>query len=502
MKSRIILTKVMAVLTVLSFLSCTYPSEIENGDDDTTGPESEVKDPNPYSSQIPIDFSMAGYRYGNADFPDYPVMTILAPPADGPDATAMIQNALDHVQTPGAVLLQAGTYNVSGNLRITRSGVVIRGEGTNTVIVAKGKTQRTLMALGKETNRISEEMSDIKDEVTHAGQMWVRAKYPSLFRKGDRITINFRPNSRWISDLKMDQIAQNSSGSVVQWTPDAFSMSWEREVTAIEGDKVWLDAPVVMELDGKYARDLYIQKVRTARISESGIENVKMVSEYAGPEDEEHAWTAIGVNAAEHCWVRGVVTAHFGYALVDLKKGARNITVRDCISTEPVSVITGSRRYAFCISGGELCLIERCRAEEDRHGFITGARVPGPNVFLDCVMVNAHSSMGPHHRWASGILFDNCTTDSVLEIQDRAGYGTGHGWSGVNIVYWNCTGEKIVCQSPWVNGKNWAVGCIGKKYSGRKYDDGIKRPDGEWLSHGSNVEPQSLYRYQKSLKQK
>jgi hypothetical protein len=212
--------------------------------------------------------------------------------------------------------------------------------------------------------------------------------------------------------------------------------------------------------------------------------------------DEDHSWHAIDINSAEHCWVKGVTSRYFAFALISLNKGAKNITVKDCVCTEPVSYISGGRRYAFNLGGGQLCLVENCRAEHDRHGFVTGARVPGPNVFVDCDMVHAYSDIGPHHRWASGVLYDNCTTDGLLSVQDRADYGTGHGWAGVSFVFWNCVAETIICQSPWVNGKNWCIGCVGEKLPGRPYSDKYVRPDGEWESHGKKVEPASLYRTQ------
>lgn len=56
--------------------------------------------------------------------------------------------------------------------------------------------------------------------------------------------------------------------------------------------------------------------------------------------------------------------------------------------------------------------------------------------------------------------------------------------------------ETIICQSPWITGKNWCIGCKGKKLAGRKYSDNVVRPDGVWESHGQHVEPVSLYRSQ------
>jgi len=461
---------------------------------------------------MPIDFSRVGYMWGEKPLPDYQTQIVLTAPADGGDATAMIQNALNSVGPSGAVLLKEGLYNISGVLKMDRDGVVLRGEGEGTVLKALGTKQRSLVVLGKRTSRVSGRKTTIIDDFTPAGQMWVRVSNSSLFSVGDRVAICFRPSDKWIKALKMDVIAQNSTNSVKQWKASEYVIRWERKVMKVENDKVWLDNPVVMELDGQYMQSASLEHVQWDRITGSGIENLKMISDYdmrvtekltsgkyKGMEycsDENHAWTAIEVRSAEHCWIRDVVTAYFGYSLVSLHAGSKNITVQDCVYTEPVSIITGSRRYAYNLAGGELCLIQRCRAEHDRHGFVTGARVPGPNVFLDCDMVHAYSDIGPHHRWSTGVLYDNCTTDGPLNVQDRAGYGTGHGWAGVSFVFWNCVAESIICQNPWINGQNWCIGCVGKKVAGRRYDDPLVRPDGTWISKGIPVEPASVYRTQ------
>jgi len=52
-------------------------------------------------------------------------------------------------------------------------------------------------------------------------------------------------------------------------------------------------------------------------------------------------------------------------------------------------------------------LIQRCVAWGGRHDFVTRSRVPGPNVFLDSVAENSFADIGPHHRWSTGVLFDN-----------------------------------------------------------------------------------------------
>ena len=460
-----------------------------------------------------IDFSRVGYMWGDRSLPEYPVRMTLEAPADGSDMTAAIQKALDSVEAPGAVLLKEGLYNVSGALVIERNGVVLRGEGEGTVITATGTSRRTLITMGKRTKPVYSDRNAITDDFTPVGQMWVDVKTLASFAVGDRVAVCCVVNDKWISDLRMDQISQNVRGTVKQWKARHYTMRWERIILRIKGNRVWFDNPIVMELDKQYM-SAYLEHVEWDRTIQSGIENIRLVSDYDKTiiekrsfgikgsmeyeADEEHSWSAIDIAAAEHCWVTNVTSANFAYCLVNMMRGAKNITVRECVSTHPVSQITGSRRDAFHITGGQLCLVERCRAEYDRHGLITGGKVAGPNVFLECEMVNAFTDAGPHQRWASGVLYDSCVTDNLLAVQDRAGWGTGHGWAGVSFVFWNCDAATLICQNPWVTGKNWCIGCSGIKKSGRNYLDGIVRPDGVWKSHGRKVSPGSLYRYQLS----
>lgn len=465
-------------------------------------------------ANFPIDFSRVGYMWGEKTIPEYKNEIVLNAHKKGADMTAAIQKALDKVKAPGAVLLTKGVYNVSGPLVINRSGVVLRGEGDETVIVAKGTERRTLLTLGENTERIAGKKTPITADMTPVGQMWVKVKNPSIFSVGDRVAVRCKVNDAWISGLRMDVIPQNNKGSVKQWTPGAFAMKWERFVMKVEDDRIWLDNPVVMELDARYLDSAWVEHVEWERISQSGVENLRMISEYdpsvtttqksgiykglVYKSDENHAWSAIDILSSEHCWVRNVTSSYFAHALVNLKLGSKNITVSECVCSEPVSMLSGARRDAFHLTGGELCLIERCRAEHNRHGFQTAGKVPGPNVILECDMTDAYADVGPHQRWATGVLYDSCVTDNLMAVQDRDNWGTGHGWAGVSFVFWNCKAATIVCQSPWINGKNWCIGCIGEKVSGRSHEDGLDRPDGEWISHGTHVQPGSLYRYQLS----
>jgi hypothetical protein len=474
----------------------------EVGKEDDYGPEVKKED------DIP-DFSRVGYHYGEREIPDIPVRTTLEAPKDGSDARSMIQKALDAVPAPGAVLLKAGTYNVSDGLLIKRSGVVLRGEGESTVIYCTATGQIPyVIQMGEATSKALGGCSEIIAKYVPVGQLWVPVKDPGMFTVGETVFVWREATEEWLDAIRMRQIPQNEENNVEQWTTGKYSIYWQRKIVAIEGNILHLDNPIVMGI-GSPAGQKWgggrVYKGSWQRISECGIENLVVDTRFDGTKkdggdfvDEDHAWTGIAVRCAENCWVRNVTTRHMGYCSIHLSTGSHLVTVRDCESLSPVSQVTGSRRYAFTFSGAEACLFTRCHCDDDRHQFVCGQRVPGPNVFHRCVCTNARNEAGPHQRWATGTLFDNVVTDGSLRLHDRCNYGTGHGWTCANTVLYNCTAASIVCQSPWASAQNWAIGCVGtrKAASRSSYPDGLTRPDGIWVSEGVHVSPESLYESQ------
>lgn len=468
-----------------------------------------------------IDFSRVGYHWGDESPAIVPVGVTLEPGAG--DMTEEIQNAIDGTAPGYAVLLKEGTYEVAGQL-LMKSGVVLRGEGPDrTVILAKGNSRyedpslpenervdRSLITMGQTVKRkYSAESAVVED--ARVGQFYVRVADPGKFKAGDEVAVCRPGTYQWLSDLHMTEIPQNAEGKVNQWHNETYysnyTQHWSRKVMKVSGDCVWLDNPLVMELTGSYGEENLgiLYHVSCSRVSECGIEDLCLISSF-NPNvkemkdgnvyytDEDHCWTAVTIKAAEHCWVRNVTARNFAYCAVNLIDGARYITVSNCRSEAPVSKITGSRRYAFHNYKGEMSIFTDCIADWDRHGFVTGVMTPGPNVFHNCEMTNAISDMGPHQRWASGVLYDYCRTDGILAVQDRDNWGTGQGWAGVNFVFWNCKASALVCQSPWVTGLNWCIGCVGEKMnSSRDYETLGERPGGEWRSHGVHIDPMSLY---------
>ena len=175
----------------------------------------------------------------------------------------------------------------------------------------------------------------------------------------------------------------------MQWTP--FHLDFERVITAIDGNRITVDAPIFNAIDARWGGGSVIP-AEDVRISQVGIENLRAESAYDPdvtcllqlqpyPCDEEHAVNLVRMDNVKDAWVRDVVARHFFHGVVELGRGSKHVTVQDAASLEPVSVLTGSRRYPFHILG-QLNLVQRAYSEGARHAFAVSSRVPGPNVFL------------------------------------------------------------------------------------------------------------------------
>ena len=118
--------------------------------------------------------------------------------------------------------------------------------------------------------------------------------------------------------------------------------------------------------------------------------------------------------------------------------------------------------------------MRNCESNFDRHQFVTGPRVPGPNVFLYCEGKNAYADVGPHQRWATGTLYDHVATNATIAARNTGLSGTGHGWQGTNQVFWSCSaGAGYDVQSPFVTGNNyWIDGGSVSLYESQRRKDG------------------------------
>lgn len=470
-----------------------------------------------------VDFSRVGYRWSDEQLPSVEVVKTISAPEDGADATALIQNAIYEVgalplkgRHRGAILLKAGTYNVFGRLLIGKSGIVLRGEGSNPISGTKivGRGVRTfnpesvtladyLITVGGAGGRTvaRPSMPNIKDDYVAQGQFWVRVDNAKSFGVGDQVVVYRPATDAWIEDLKLTGI----------WQPtDVERMAAERVVTKIKADTLWFENPIACPIEKKYGGGYVYPYSYNNRIDECGIESMALESEYFAEQNETHCWSGIVFSVAEHCWVKNVTGRHFGFGLVNIQQYSKNITTQDCFCADFQSIITGNRRYPYII-GGQLSLFKDCSSDMARHPYATsGSNAVGPNVFLRGKATNMWADAGPHRHWSQGTLYDNLTCYGEMNIRNRY-TNTNHGWAGTGDVIWNSTTIAppsninhgtwgFIVESPHVSGHNYLIGGVGQQKA-----NSLTTPAGPSLpatviSFGANVSPISLFEAQLALR--
>ena len=448
-----------------------------------------VYTPDTQGNRIP-DFSYCGYKASEQPIPDVAVKVVV--PVTKGDATLRIQSALDYVSSlpadangfRGAVLLQKGTYEVFGQLRITASGVVLRGSGINaTTIIGAGTGRLALIKIiGKNSNVKEQTALKITDAYVPVNAMRFQVDQSiNLKDHSNKIMIRRPSTSNWIQLLGTDHFGGGITA--LGWKPGERDLFFDRTITKIEGNTVYIDAPITTALDTTYGVATISFYNNDGRITNCGVENIKLISAYdkANPKDEDHRWNAINLEHAEDCWVRQITFQHFAGSAVSVLETSKRITVEDCISLAPVSEISGQRRYTF-LTTGQQTLFQRCYAEYGYHDFSVGYCAAGPNAFVQCESILPYSFSGAIDSWASGVLFDVVNVDgNALRFGNRYQDANGAGWAAANSLFWNCSAARIDCYKP-PTAQNWAFGSWSQ-FAG----------DGYWNESNNSITPRSLY---------
>jgi autotransporter-associated beta strand protein len=450
-----------------------------------------------------VDGSGAGYRSGLLPLPSSnmaPVKVTISPVAG--DNTANIQNAINQVAAMpmnsngfrGAVLLTAGEYPCATSININASGVVLRGvgsftNGSGTVLRATASNQYSLVRISGSGSASTSTTHNITNNYVPVGARSFNVDSTSGFAVGDRVYVRRYTTTNWIHDIGMDLLTNI-------WTPSEYTVNMDRTITRLEGNRVFIDDSVTCAIDAHYTNGALVKFTWNGRITNSGIEHIYGKSDFFGNStNENHGWIFVQFNSIEHGFARDVISQYFGYACVALFSGSKHVTVADCQCLDPVSIVTGGRRYAFVMDDDTLCVVKNCYTRQDRHQYVTQSMTTGPNVFVDSVSDNARAEAGPHHRWATAGIWDKVIVNGHdLDVQNTCESGTGHGWEGANCVIWNSKANSLKVSSP-PTARNWLIGSVGSVSKGGDCH-GIVSQNGTWDSSGAsgpNVFPDSLY---------
>lgn len=503
------------------------------------------------------DFSMVGYRFGERD--EHPSIeslpTVRVDIASlGEDAAAQIQAAIDEVAAMpvlddgyrGVVRLSAGTAILNQSLVINASGVILSGDpepGATELVIQRGAGNAVVRIAGSGSlQAVAASATGIVADYVPVGASAIEVEHPEAFAAGDTIIVRYAVNDNWISTLGMDRIPPRyvTRGGrrvnvVKQWQAADYVYDYKREIVAVEGNTLHLNIPMVQGLDREFGETTVLRYDFPGRIENIGVRDLSFRAEFddsirerntylEGPEyhftDEGNARCGVNINSARHVWVTRCVARNFYHGMVLINRMASHVTVSHCQSLDPVSRVAGGRRYPFYIVG-QLNLFKHCYSREGRHDFVTASRVPGPNVFYDCLAENAYNGSEPHHRMTKGILYDNVRVwgpGACLAVLNRGNNASGHGWMGAQTIFWNCASPMIIVQNPPI-GDNFAIGDgephdrsgpvfeanlefrlrMTNSRSGMNFEWDGATPfigDGHFESKDRPVLPRSLYRHQ------
>lgn len=458
-------------------------------------------------NRIP-DFSHAGYRGGGVALPSVP--TVASLPHEEGDQTARIQRALDDVASRapspdghrGALRLGPGRWQIDGTLRLTTSGVVLRGSGDgedpqrDTILVRRRPAPEPLVQAGRRNESFRSEKPQSRVAVATpriaVGEHSLDVVEPGRFRVGQAVIVHHPSTPAWVARI--------GGGGMVKeraWRPGEVDLRFHRYITAIEGTRLTLDAPVFDTLDRSVSPVAVYAYDDRHLVREVGVESLRAESAIAGAFSEQHLRDAIVFAGVENGWMTDCTLRGFWHAGIQLE-GSTRCTIARSRATDPRGPVTGGYHYHFATYHAQLILFRECFASAGRHAFISnGGSLDSGIVVVDSVTARSTTSSEGHRRWSMGLLFDNVRAEDpkdpdVIRFFNRGDYGTSHGWGAVHAVAWACdvTPEgRVVVQAP-PTAQNYAIGCRGQVLGKGPY------PGAPGFIEGSNrpgLEPRSLY---------
>jgi hypothetical protein len=432
------------------------------------------------------DFSHAGYKGGGVPLPDLPVRITLSPSSTGDD-TQQINDALNEVGAlepdenghRGAVLLNPGTYRINTAIRINHSGVVLRGSGDgedpsqNTVIRAARGVGNVSIQIGRGNTDWStasgSPITEIMTEFVPAGNRNFEVANASGFNVGDEIIIFHGATQEWIEAVDYGGRPLTAPNPWVRFD-SGLNIVKLRRVTGISGNVIAIDTPVYNHLERSISRVLVSRAALRERISESGVEHLRLVLESDGPLANNHGNNAIVFNGVVDSWAYGVTVLHFRFQGIGVTNSS-HVTIQNARALEPHSPIDGGLRYNFNLAvRATNILFTDVHATEGRHCFVSNgtASVSGI-VFHNGTSKGAYNTSEGHRRWSMGLLFDKLTfseanTSILVGLYNRGDWGTRHGWSAAHSVSWNNVVEpnrRIIIQRP-PTAQNYGIGNRGQ----------------------------------------
>lgn len=461
------------------------------------------------------DFSYAGYHAGEAPLPSarpLPVRSVVdhgADPTGATDSTPAIQAAIDATTDGGTVWLPAGRYRVDGELVLSRSHVVIAGDGADATFVHftkdTGQSHGAGLWLRGALPPVDLEWPLAVDGATRSRS--VRVQEASGLEVGATVAVGWTISDAFVADHGMTGTWTTFNGT---WRP-----FFRRTVTAVDGDLVTLDAPLraaalvrdgaSVRPDGGYLVEVGVQDLAiSTRVGDAA----------ALAADQHHAIALVHVLDG---WIRGVQSwdaagdggPHLQSGGV-LVQDSRRVTVADVALTGTQHHGGGGNGYLVEIMRSSDVLVRDTVATGGRHNFIQNWDFGTSGcVFLRTTSAGGVSDNGPlsvtgmsefHHSLAMANLIDQSIADDGWQSVNRRLESSGAGHAGTENVFWNLGGAGTLRSMQYAMGYVIGTGPSLTVITDPATPDlllgGVGTEPEDWaegVGQASTLEPRSLY---------
>ena len=451
------------------------------------------------ASRLP-DFSFAGYRGGERPPVDLPVAATVtdfgARPGDGRDDTEAFRKAIAAIDR-GVLQVPAGTFEILGQLRISKSHIVLRGEGAD-------GDRPTVLHFSKSPVELKADWPNRQDRfilfTADAGEREL-ARVTSAAKRGDQV-------------LELDSAAGVAAGQVVMlvvgddgrhsfWEhlhngqvrfdgqEHREDLEWPVRIAAVDGNRITLGQPLRFDVRRTWNPVL----TTYTPVEEVGLERMQL--RFAGTAGYSHdgdamdgqGWKAVAFARVMNGWARDLVVenAEDGISVLE---GSKWVTVQDVVLRGYAGHHGLNAFHAFdsLFAGFH---VQAAMAHE--LGVSTQA---AGNVFMsggDGDVARDEFNLDHHRRAPFENLFTDLRGRNITT--DSGGSSDAGPHSAARAVFWNVApGEGFMVDDEWWGAlQATVVGTIHPSLGAA-----TRSADGAWYEPAGAVAPPNLYLAQRA----
>lgn len=471
------------------------------------------------------DFSYAGFHYGEPPDPGpLDIIEVVGADSTGAnDSTAILQAAIDTAKTQGGAIvhLPAGLYRVDGQLVVSASKIILRGDGPTKTRLFFTKSA----GMSDKAHVLFDAPLTVDLETTLAadgaiGATSIAVNETSGFAPGDDVAIGFVITPEFIAE----------HGMTGTW--QAFNDSWQtffrRTVVSVDASTspqtIKIDVPLRYPVK---LRDKASVRRESGYLEGVGVESLGLANavtwDEAWSNDRNHVLELAHVTDGYVRDVQSFVSpgapatgngtgAHLqsgGILVLESKR----VTIERTEMSAAQNRGGGGNGYLFEIQRSNEILTVDAKATAGRHNFIQnwGFGTTG------CVWLRVESREGKayiakdsslgttghsefHHSLATANLVDSSLFDDGFSTINRQGESTGAGITGAMNVVWNVRGTGTVRSMQF--GWGYVIGTFGVYIvteSPLPLGEGTAPVDFvEGMERGAELSPTSLYEDQRA----